>query len=135
MYGAFSQNDMTTSGFDVIRFSNSLKNFSKDFSGYGFMLRYLIGGLKNRIPPEFGISGEEGTIKLDRLLDSYLGKKIDRDTTKICLGDSINPEEIDRFIDLIENDDSEWDIHAVDYGIALAACLITRYCTQSKRLN
>ena len=99
--GALSQGNETTAGSDVKNFIESLLGATDEFTTYNLVKLYLCG-LKTRIPPEIGISGEQGTLQLDELLRNSIGKKIDKSKVINLLKETISAEEIEELINKIE---------------------------------
>lgn len=126
-FGALSQGNQTTAGSDVGNFINSLKDSKSDLSTFSLMQQYLIAGLKNRIPPEMGISGVEGTIQFDELLRQNLNKPIDSDKVCKLLGGSMSETEIKELITKMEEAKNEWNIYAVEYGKTIAICMANKF--------
>lgn len=127
LFGALSQGNQTTAGNDVANFINSLKDYKSDLSTFSLMQQYLIAGLKNRIPPEIGISGVNGTIQFDELLRQNLNKPIDSDKVCELLGGSMSETEIKELITKIEEAKNEWNIYAVEYGKAISICMTNKF--------
>ena len=127
LFGALSQGNQTTAGNDVSNFINSLKDSKSDLSTFSLMQQYLIAGLKNRIPPEMGISSVEGTIQFDELLRQNLNKSIDSDKVCKLLGGSISETEIKELITKMEEAKSEWNIYAAEYGKAISICMANQF--------
>lgn len=123
LFGALSQGNQTTAGSDVINFINSLKDSKSDISTFSLMQQYLISGLKNRIPPEIGISGIDSTIQTDEFLRKHLNKSIDTDKVFKLLNGRMTEIELNELTTKIENAKSEWDIYALEYGKAISICM------------
>ena len=124
--GALSQGNQTTSGREVKNFIESLLGATDELTTYNLMKLYLCG-LETRIPPEIGISGEEGTLQLDELLRNSIGKKIDKSKVVNLLKKSMSAEQIEELINKIENSRDEYGIYAVEYGKAIAVCATNEF--------
>lgn len=85
------------------------------------MQKYM-SGLENRMPPEMGISGEQGTLQLDELLRRSIGKKFDRNQIASLIGNDISAEDLNSIMDKLETARDEWNINAKEYGKAMAIC-------------
>lgn len=90
-------------------------------------MKLYLCGLKTRIPPEIGISGEQGTLQLDELLRNSIGKKIDKSKVINLLKETISAEEIEELINKIETSKNEYGICAVEYGKAIAVCATNEF--------
>lgn len=124
--GALSQGNETTAGSDVKNFIESLLGATDEFTTYNLVKLYLCE-LKNRIPPEIGISGEQGTLQLDELLRNSIGKKIDKSKVINLLKETISAEEIEELINKIETSRNEYGIYVVEYGKAIVVCATNEF--------
>lgn len=124
--GAFSQGTESTPGADVKKFVDSLSQDKEDFTAFHLMQKYM-SVLENRVPPEIGISGTDGTVQLDELLRESMGKQIDRNKILGIIGNDISVDDMDDIIDKIETGKSEYNILAKEYGKALNVCLINEF--------
>ena len=88
---------------------------------YQPLIVLLVKFLKNRFKPFIAVSGKPGIFNLDDFLSSGKAKNIIFDDEHFKkLG------KLSRYVDVSKkmmNLRSEWDIYAIDYGIALDICL------------
>lgn len=124
--GAFSQGTESTPGTDVKKFVDSLSQDTEDFTAFHLMQKYM-SVLEDRVPPEIGISGTDGTVQLDELLRESMGKQIDRNKILGIIGDDMSVDDMDDIMDKIETGKNEYNILAKEYGKALNICLINEF--------
>lgn len=129
--GALSQGHESTAGSDVNRFMEAIQGTTEDLTTYNLLKLYL-SKLQTRIPPELGISGKEGTLQLDELLRTSIGKKIDRSKVIGLLQESMSLDELESLIAKIETSRDEWGIYAAEYGKAINVCSANEF---GKELN
>ena len=129
--GALSQGHESTAGSDVNRFMEAIQGTTEDLTTYNLLKLYL-SKLQTRIPPELGISGKEGTLQLDELLRTSIGKKIDRSKVIGLLQESMSLDELESLIAKIETSRDEWGFYAAEYGKAINVCSANEF---GKELN
>ena len=129
--GALSQGHESTAGSEVNRFMEAIQGTTEDLTTYNLLKLYL-SKLQTRIPPELGISGKEGTLQLDELLRTSIGKKIDRSKVIGLLQESMSLDELESLIAKIETSRDEWGIYAAEYGKAINVCSANEF---GKELN
>lgn len=129
--GALSQGHELTAVGNVNRFMEAIQGTTEDLTTYNLLKLYL-SKLQTRIPPELGISGKEGTLQLDELLRTSIGKKIDRSKVIGLLQESMSLDELESLIAKIETSRDEWRIYAAEYGKAINVCSANEF---GKELN
>lgn len=122
-----SQGQLIIPGKFIYQFIYNINFINDDVTTYNLLELYCTFGLTARIPPEFGIAGEDGTIQLDELLKSSLGKELNRKNVQLLLTQYIKSEELEQFIERMQNAKNEYEIMDKDYGKALAICLASKF--------
>ena len=110
----------TNHGGDFNELSEFLGDYNADLSAYNLLQLFLVKCLKNRFHPHIGVSGDI-EYSLDDLLKSQISKPLDYDL--FHFKEVGSPKEYKEIFNKILNGKSEWNINAMEYGIALSIVL------------
>lgn len=108
-------------GIDYQNMIENFETFSGEVTAYNLLEFYLVNFLKNRHKPFIAISGQPTIYNLDKFLSSGEARNINFDSEHFS---SIG--ELPNYLNVfqkLQNLKSEWDIYAVDYGLAMSICL------------
>lgn len=127
-----AQKNETASFFDVDKFNKALKNYEGDYSSKELLNLYLCKGLRNRITPVLGVSGQDGNWNLENLLNKkYIQNDINPEKVAESLKRFMSEEEIKEIISKINSK----EVYAIDYGKALAVCLANDFARNEFELS
>lgn len=97
------------------------ETFSGEVTAYNLLEFYLVNFLKNRYKPFITVSGQSTIYNLDKFLTSGEARNIIFDSEHFSsIGEPPNYLNVFKKMKKLKN---EWDIYAVEYGLAMSICL------------
>ena len=118
---SLTSKDEVNIGINYTNMIEQFEQFSGDVTAYNLLEFYLLKFLKNRHKPFIAVSGQPTIFDLDSFLSNGKSKNIIFDSEHF-----VNLGEPPRYLEVSEkmrNLRSEYDIYAIDYGIAMDICL------------
>lgn len=106
---------------DYLNMIEHFETFSGEVTAYNLLEFYLVNFLKNRHKPFIAFSGQPTIYNLDKFLSSREARNINFDSEHFS---SIG--ELPNYLNVfkkMQNLKREYDIDAVDYGLAMSICL------------
>jgi len=119
---ALSQSDLPTIKDNLNTFLQHIPHIKGEPTGYSLLKQYL-ADCSMKIPPEIGISGEVGTIKLDSLMKDILGTSINASRFKGI----ISEEDLRKCISIIRSSKHQDEIPPAYYSKILSIALIEKF--------
>ncbi len=106
---------------NYISMLENFETFGGEVTAYNLLEFYLVYFLKNRFTPFIAISGQSTIYNLDNFLSSENARGINFDSEHFY--NLVEPPRYLTVFEKIQNLKSQYDIDAVDYGLAMAICL------------
>ena len=128
---ALSQDDLVTSMDNVHGFIEKIPNMKGEPTSFNLLKQYLIDCSYWRIPPEIGICGEVGTIKLDGLTGDIFRMNINASKVKHLMSD----DDLRKCLSIIKKTKHQDGIPKEYYGKILAIALTEKFGEELNHKN